>query len=964
MRRLYALPIGLLLAGLTAGCTGDVVLPEDSEAANLEIVDGDEQIGQVGATLGEQLLVRVTDARHRPVPNHDVSFSIESGGGTVEPATLKTNPTGHAAATWTLGPTAGKQMLRVQTLRGGTSTNLEVTFEATASAGTGRILVGVTGDDQNGPVNSALADSLVVKATDALGNPVANVEVSWTVSGGGSISPASVRTDEAGLAAAERVLGPTAGPQSAQATVPDYTGSPVTFTHTAGAANPTVLVLVDGDDQIGPGGFELAESLVVRLQDDNGNGIGGRSISWIPLSGSGSVNPANSTTDPNGLAATRWTLPVAAGSYAVSAVFSGLPPVQFSATATPDAPTTIELLSGDNQTAAVASALPNPLVVRVTDANDNPVANVGVTWTAVNGGSVSDATTATNASGLAQVTRTLGLLPGTYTTTAEVEGLSGSPVTFTSTATVGPPAQLAFLIQPGSPTASGAAFNPAPQLQVQDAQGNPVGQAGGGDGLSVTAHITSGQVGASLENEGPRSTNGNGRVTFTNLRITGPPDDDYVITFTSPTLAPVSSALLTVGAGTAARIVIQQQPGGSVVNGQVISPAPVVQVEDGAGNPVSGNRNIVVTIGSGAGALSGTTTVNTGGGATATFSNLVITGATGPRTLLFSSSGLISAESSEIDVTTGPPASMAIQAGNSQSAPVGTAVPVPPAVVVRDQSGNPVAGVSVDFDVTAGGGSVTPGTVTTGSNGIAAVTSWTLGPAAGTNTLVASVPSAPALGTETFTATGTSVNQPPTAQADAYSVDEDATLTVDDLNDVLSNDDDPDGNDDDLTAVLVTGPSNAQSFQLNSDGSFTYTPNPDFNGSDSFTYRASDGEDESNEVTVTITVNPIDDSPTFQIGGNVTSSALAEIATGHTEPGWLTAIDPGPPDESQTVTFEVTTDNDGAFFVTPQVDPSTGNLTYHAQLTALTVSVNANVIATDGDGTTSDPQPFAITIEP
>ena len=252
-----------------------------------------------------------------------------------------------------------------------------------------------------GPVNSALADSLVVRTTDALGNPVANIEVTWSVSGGGSISPVTVRTDAEGLAAAQRVLGPLAAPQSAAATVSGYTGSPVTFSHTAQPANPTALVLFDGDDQSAPAGFEVPEDLVVRLQDPDGNGIGGRPITWVVPSGSGSVSPVSVQTDPTGLARTRWTLPNAVGTYTVNAVFSGLPPVVFSATATSDAPTTIEMVSGNGQSAAVGTAVANPLVVRVTDANDNPVANVAVAWTAVNGGSVSADNSATDANGLA-----------------------------------------------------------------------------------------------------------------------------------------------------------------------------------------------------------------------------------------------------------------------------------------------------------------------------------------------------------------------------------------------------------------------------------------------------------------------------------------------------------------------------------------------------------------------------------
>ncbi len=959
-RRRYAVPFGVLFALITAGCGGDVTLPGDGEAANLEIVSGDEQIAPAGASLPAPVVVRVSDTQDRPVANQDVTFVVESGSGQVAPATVKTSATGEASAAWTLGTGVGDQLLRVRTARGGSTTPLEVTFGATAIAGTGSILVGVRGDDQTGPVSSALADSLVVRATDALGNPVADVEVTWSVTGGGSINPVTVRTDVDGLAGAERVLGPTAGPVAARATVAGFNGSPVTFSHTAVPANPTALVRVSGDDQTAPGGFEVAGDLVVRLEDDNGNGIGGRQVTWVVPASAGSVTTINSVTNVNGLAVTRWTLPSTVGTYTINAVFSGLPPVPFSATATADQPTTVALVSGNNQSAAVGTQVPSPLVVRVTDASDNPVPNVSVTWTAGVGGSVSDVTTATNSAGLAQVQRTLGLLPGPYTTTAEVDGLTGSPVTFTSTATVGPPAKLAIVTQPGSPTTSGTAFVPVPVIQVQDLVGNPVSQGG----IAVTASISSGQAGATLTNE-DRNTNGNGRVTFSNLQITGPPDNDYVLTFTASVggnpLLPVSSQQFTVVAGGATRIVIQTQPSATAQVAQIFPQQPVVEVVDATGNPVAGNRTITVAIEDGAGTLGGTLTATTGGGSTATFSGLRITGAVGVRTLLFSSGALTPVESGDVNITLGPPSSLAIQAGDNQTALAGDAVAVDPAVIVTDAGGNPVSGVDVAFAVTAGNGTVIPTTVTTGANGIATVTSWTLGNA-GANTMVASVPSAPGLGTETFDATATAVNQAPTAQADGYAVDEDQTLDVNAANGVLTNDNDNDG--DDLTAVLDQGPSNAQAFQLNADGSFSYTPAADFNGSDSFTYHAFDGQAQSGVVTVTITVNPVNDDPGFQAGPNQQVSSLSTMLTGVSVPAWATGIDPGPPDEdAQTVSFQTTTDNDAAFIDLPQVSAD-GTLTYRPQLTVIQTAVSVTVTALDSGGAQSAPQNFTITIDP
>jgi hypothetical protein len=101
----------------------------------------------------------------------------------------------------------------------------------------------------------------------------------------------------------------------------------------------------------------------------------------------------------------------------------------------------------------------------------------------------------------------------------------------------------------------------------------------------------------------------------------------------------------------------------------------------------------------------------------------------------------------------------------------------------------------------------------------------------------------------TVTVTVNPVNDAPTGSGDAYNAIAGTTLVVP-APGVLANDGDVDG--DALTAVLDAGPSNASSFTLNSDGSFSYVS--DTEGTDSFTYRAFDGEVDSGVVTVTISV--------------------------------------------------------------------------------------------------------------
>jgi len=103
----------------------------------------------------------------------------------------------------------------------------------------------------------------------------------------------------------------------------------------------------------------------------------------------------------------------------------------------------------------------------------------------------------------------------------------------------------------------------------------------------------------------------------------------------------------------------------------------------------------------------------------------------------------------------------------------------------------------------------------------------------------------------TVTLTVAAMPDAPTGVVDAYSVLQDEMLEVNAADGVLSNDFDVDG--DSLTATLVSGPTNG-TLSFNDDGSFTYTPDAEFIGMDSFTYMANDGGLDSSEVTVDLTV--------------------------------------------------------------------------------------------------------------
>jgi len=123
-------------------------------------------------------------------------------------------------------------------------------------------------------------------------------------------------------------------------------------------------------------------------------------------------------------------------------------------------------------------------------------------------------------------------------------------------------------------------------------------------------------------------------------------------------------------------------------------------------------------------------------------------------------------------------------------------------------------------------------------------------------------------------------NHAPVANNDAYTTAEDTPLTVS-APGVLANDSDADHNP--ITAKLVSGTSHG-TVSLNANGSFTYTPLPNYNGADSFTYKANDGSADSNVATVSITVTPVNDAP---VANNDAYTTAEDTALTVSAPGVL-----------------------------------------------------------------------------
>lgn len=783
IRRRLAFLIAFGLAAVSSACGGDgLVLPNESRAASITIVSGDEQSAAAGAALGEPLVVRVADALDRPVEGQAVAFAIDAGGGTVAPGNATTGADGRAAANWTLGATAGTQRVQARVQGDGLPADLQVSFTASASSGAGAILELVSGDNQTAPVRSALADSLVVRVTDALHNPVAGVEVQWTVDGGGSISPSSVTTGADGLAAAERVLGNTAGTQTAQASAAGLT--PVSFTHTAVAANPTVLRLVSGDGQTGSIGNPLADPLVVRLEDDNGNGVGGKSVTFVVGPSAGSAGPVNATTDPNGFASTVWTLGSTLGTKTMTAVFT-------------------------------------PLTVQ-----------------------------------------------------------------FTATAVAATPTKLVFT-RPPQITAAGAKFSPSIQVTVQDASGNTVTAASDAITLALNPNAAGGTLSGTLTVNAV-----NGVASFPDVSI-DKPGSGYTLTASAPGLAGDTSPAFDIVPVQVATVLT------------ITSDSPPTSI---IGQPVTVEWNLTS---SGAAPITGNVTVTVNG----TGDTCSAPAALGPGTcnVVITLNG-----SRRLTATFPGDANYASSSDNEAHSVTGTTS------TTLTSSLNPsTVGQSVTFTAhvaPSGGSTGSPGGQVQFLDGTTLLGTRSLDGSGDASIDVSSLPegsrsiTAAYQGSSAFEPSTSEVvtqqvdpvpNAAPTADADAYSVDEDTPLVVNTATGVLNGDTDPNG--DPLTAVIDVSPTHALSFTLNSDGSFSYTPAADFNGSDAFTYHATDGSLSSGTATVTITVDAVNDAPSFTSGGDV----VASVAAGAYDQSWASALSAGPADES----------GQGLSFVTALVNP-------------------------------------------
>ena len=424
-------------AGEPARLATFAAIPLPDAPASLTKFAGDAQQATVGEPVQTIPVVLVRDQHGNPVPGVTVTFQVIAGGGNIQNTIATTDDEGLASVgRWTLGT-----VVQPQSLRASVSGLTPVVFTLTPEAGAGVQFV-IEGTPPTAATSGAPFGPIVVRLRDPYGNFVPLALIGVTASLVGSEAGTLTGTTFASTDADGRATFPSmaiiggAGQKTLQFSSGNLT--PVSIPIMLAAGAPAHLIKLTNDGQQVPAGGTASATPSVRVVDDAYTPLAGVTVTFAIASGGGTLTAATATSDANGVATVgSWTVGGVMGEASLTASVPGADDVTFTATIIPGAPTVLEKVAGDDQTANVNTQVPIPLRVRVTDAFGNPVPEVTVVFSVTSGGGLIVGPNGfTNALGIASIGDwTLGPAPGTNTARAVIGDLS---VTFTATATAVP----------------------------------------------------------------------------------------------------------------------------------------------------------------------------------------------------------------------------------------------------------------------------------------------------------------------------------------------------------------------------------------------------------------------------------------------------------------------------------------------------------------------------------------------
>jgi hypothetical protein len=263
---------------------------------------------------------------------------------------------------------------------------------------------------------------------------------------------------------------------------------------------PTSMTLTAGGAQRSAVGQRLPAAVAVQVVSRSGRPVSNARVEFDASMAAGSVEPAAATTDSLGIAATRWTLGAVPGRQRLSITAFGIDSaLTVVAEADPTPGNTRIAHPSDSLTAEVGTMLPQSVTIQVTDTAGLVLADLPLTWTALNGGSFSQADARTDSLGAAHARWTLGPRAGRQEARVQV----GNPRTL-------PPVVLTADALPGAATAVevvsgdrqrgvvGSRLAKPLVLRAVDSLGNPVSDVPlrlSSRGGSVDSVVTTGKDG-------------------------------------------------------------------------------------------------------------------------------------------------------------------------------------------------------------------------------------------------------------------------------------------------------------------------------------------------------------------------------------------------------------------------------------------------------------------------------------
>jgi uncharacterized protein (TIGR03437 family) len=716
--------------------------------AALEI-SGTPQRTQAGSQFAQPLLVTVKDAGANLLGNVSVTFTVPSSDAS---ASLSSGPhttdsSGQVSVTATANATTGSYGITAAVTGG-----LSASFQMTNLAVPPGSLTIAGGSPQSATVGTAFSTPLQVLIKDALGAPLSNVAVVFSVIAGASgatagFSTDTVRTDASGIASIMANANGVAG--SYQVQVVAATGGSGTFNLTNTPGAPAAIQVVSGTPQSTPINLDFSDSLRVRVVDQLGNGISGATVTYsAPASGpSASFSPSTAATDQQGFAQVTATANITAGTYFVSATASGVSTSAAFSLQNVLGPTPALVSSaGSPQSIVVGSEFPQLLQVTIRDSLNNPIPNVTVFFSSPAAGAsatLSALLAITDAQGQTSVRATANTAAGAYQVQASAPRISaGTTAFFSLTNTPGPVASVA----PDTGTSAQSTRTTAPfpnplRVTATDSYGNPV------PGVTLTFSAPGSGQSAQLSNTTVvTDSSGAASVTAVANSIAG----SYAVAVSATDGVSATFSVTNVP-GPPATVASVSNNLQNVTVGSPFAPLVVV-VRDANGNPLSGQTLTISLPAVGASAMAASATVTTDANGQGSF-NLTANTMAGNYAVAVTGAGVASPAIFKLGNIAGAAAEISLIAGGSQSAFIGYPFAFPLRVLVQDTYGNPVGGATVNYAAPSTGATAQlfAQSTVTDPNGQASA-SAIAGPTAGIYVVVANI-SGLAAGTASFNLT-------------------------------------------------------------------------------------------------------------------------------------------------------------------------------------------------------------------